>query len=151
MIDRKCLSVRLIGTLSAGVACLALSGCMSGLDIAGGASVDTSVATGSVPTGRSSDTVSDEVTVRNAVSSADIERTGGAPIAWANTSSGSAGVISNIAETRDNGTLCRDFITTRHSYQGIAQFRGRTCLLQTGEWHLMSFLPNDRPAASSKG
>lgn len=137
--------MRLIGTLSVCIVSLGLSGCMSGLDIAGGAPVDKSVSTGSVPSARSSDTISDEVTVRNAVSSADVQRIGSAPIAWANRSSGSAGVINNIAETHDNGTVCRDFTTTRHSYQGIAQFEGRTCLLQTGEWHLMRFLPHDLP------
>lgn len=149
--DRKCFRMRLIGALSVCAASLALSGCMSSLDLAGSGSVDTNVSTGSVPAGRSSDTVSDEVTVRNAVSSADVQRVGSAPIAWANTASGSAGVINNIAESHDNGTVCRDFTTTRHSYEGIAQFEGRTCLLQTGEWHLMRFLPHDQPSTASNG
>nr|WP_325440764.1 RT0821/Lpp0805 family surface protein [Pararhizobium sp.] len=124
--------------------CAVLSGCMSsGLDVAGSSSVDSTMATGSVPAGKSTDTISDELTVRNAVSSADIGKLGANPVPWANTNSGSAGVISSIEEKQQNGTLCRTFTTTRHSYQGIAKFDGNTCLLQNGEWHLMSFMPRD--------
>ena len=80
------------------------------------------------------------VAVRNAVSSADLARIGGSPIPWANSASGSAGVISSIAENRDNaGRPCRDFVTTRHSYQGIANYSGRTCLASSGEWLLLAF------------
>lgn len=117
---------------------LSLSGCMSdGLDFASGARVD-KTRTSSVP--GASEQLSDEMTVRNAVSSADIERNGGNPIPWANTASGSAGVIGQVAETRDtSGRTCRDFVTTRHSYQGIANFQGRTCITREGEWLLLNF------------
>ncbi|OJF98772.1 RT0821/Lpp0805 family surface protein [Pararhizobium antarcticum] len=119
---------------------LCLSGCMSaGLDLADTASVDTSLSTGSVPQSVNRDSLSDEVTVRNAVSSADVETTGGNPIPWANSNSGSAGVISSIEEDRSNGQVCRRFTTTRHSYQGIAKFDGNTCLLGNGEWYLTRF------------
>jgi len=119
-----------------------LSGCMSaGLDLADTAAVDKSVSTGSLPAAVNRDSLSDEVTVRNAVSSADVARTEGNPIPWANSSSGSAGVISSIEEDRSNGQICRRFTTTRHSYQGIAKFDGNTCLLGNGEWYLTSFGP----------
>jgi surface antigen len=125
--------------------CLAasgLSGCMGGgLDLAGSSDVDKTVATGSVPQPRNDEDNSDAITVRNAVSSADVTRVGGNPIPWANSSSGSAGVISSIAEEQVNGTVCRRFTTTRHSYQGIAKFDGNTCLLGDGQWYLTSFGP----------
>jgi hypothetical protein len=116
-----------------------LSGCMSGLDLFSDSNVDTTVRTNTVTNGNT-ERLSDEITVRNAVSSADILRTGGSPIPWANSASGSAGVISSIAENRDNnGRTCRDFVTTKHSYQGIANFSGRTCLGNSGEWLLLAF------------
>lgn len=118
-----------------------LSGCLGGLDFSGTPDVDRTVSTSSVPAVRTDEDNSDAVTVRNAVSSADVTRVAGNPIPWANTSSGSAGVISSIAEEQVNGTTCRRFTTTRHSYQGIAKFDGNTCLLGNGEWYLTSFGP----------
>ena len=117
-----------------------LSGCMSaGLDLAGSADVDRTLSTGSVPLVKNDENNADAITVRNAVSSADMDKVAGQPIPWANSTSGSAGVISSIAEEKINGTTCRRFTTTRHSYQGIAKFDGNTCLLGNGQWHLTSF------------
>lgn len=117
-----------------------LTGCMgAGLDITSN-DVDRSVATGSIPL-KSNESLSDAVTVQNAVSSADVSRADLGPIPWANSNSGSAGVISSINEEQVNGVTCRRFTTTRHSYQGIAKFDGNTCLMQNGEWMLTSFGP----------
>lgn len=113
----------------------------AGLDLAGSTTVDRTVATGSVPPAMNDEDNSDAITVRNAVSSADVSKIAGNPIPWANSTSGSAGVISSIAEEQVNGTTCRRFTTTRHSYQGIAKFDGNTCLLDNGEWYLTSFGP----------
>lgn len=117
-----------------------LSGCMSGLDLFSSESnVDKTVRTSTVSNGNT-DRLTDEITVRNAVSSADLAHAGGSPIPWANSASGSAGVISSIAENHDNaGRTCRDFVTTKHSYQGIASFTGRTCMGNAGEWMLLAF------------
>ncbi len=117
---------------------LLLSGCMSGsLDFVNSVGVDKSVSTNAVP--KAPDRVTDEITVRNAVSSADLAKVADSPIPWANASSGSAGVISRIEETREDSTICRNFTTTRHSYTGIANFSGRTCTLGNGDWKLLSF------------
>ena len=121
------------------VSAVALSGCMSGLDLFSGSKVDSTIRTNTVANGNV-ERLSDEATVRNAVSSADLARGGGSPIPWANSASGSAGVISTIAENRDGaGRTCRDFVTTKHSYQGIANYSGRTCLANSGEWLLLAF------------
>jgi hypothetical protein len=126
-----------------GAAMLPLSGCMTGgFDFLGDSKVDRSVATGTVPqTPPSTDTLSDEMTVRNAVTSADIQRMAGQPLPWANSSTGSAGVIDTIVENNDQGQVCRQFRTTRHSYAGIAKFYGKTCLVGGGNWQLLSFQP----------
>ncbi len=102
--------------------------------------VDRSVKTSTIPQAApTSDSISDEVTVGNAVTSADISKTAGQPLAWANASTGSAGVIDKIVENNDSGVICRQFTTTRHSYVGIAKFAGKTCLVNSGNWQLMSF------------
>jgi hypothetical protein len=139
--DTKVFS-RLTGLAALCLAAGALSGCMgAGLGLASSSDVDRTVATGSVPQPSNEEDNVDAITVRNAVSSADVTKMTGNPIPWANSSSGSAGVISNIAEEEVNGTICRSFTTTRHSYQGIANFNGQTCMLGTGEWYLTSFGP----------
>lgn len=85
------------------------------------------------------DSVSDEVTVRNAVSSADISKPGPVVIPWANTSTGSAGVINAITEENNGSYVCRVFTTTRHSYRGISNFGGKACLVGSGEWQMINF------------
>ncbi|CAN7211731.1 RT0821/Lpp0805 family surface protein [Rhizobium sp. LjRoot98] len=138
--DTKGLS-RLSGIAAVCLAATILSGCLGGLDFSGTPEVDRTVSTNSVPSVRSDEDNSDALTVKNAVSSADVTRIAGNPIPWANSSSGSTGVISSISEEQVNGTTCRRFTTTRHSYQGIAKFDGNTCLLGNGQWYLTSFGP----------
>ena len=130
---------RCLGVAAVMMSGAVLSGCMSGLDLFSDSNVDKTVRTSTVSNG-STERLTDEITVRNAVSSADILRSGGSPIPWANSASGSAGVISSIAENHDTaGRTCRDFVTTKHSYQGIASFTGRTCMGSSGEWLLLAF------------
>jgi hypothetical protein len=85
------------------------------------------------------DSVSDEATVRNAVSSADISKPAPIAIPWANTSTGSAGVVNEITEENNGSYICRIFKTTRHSYRGISNFNGKACLVGSGEWQMISF------------
>ncbi len=119
----------------------ALGGCVGGgMDYLSSAKVDRSVSTGTVPAAPvTTDSISDEATVRNAVTSADLHKLNGQSIPWANASTGSAGVIDTIVESNGSGVVCRQFRTTRHSYEGIANFSGRTCLVGLGEWQLLSF------------
>ncbi|WP_246660211.1 RT0821/Lpp0805 family surface protein [Rhizobium sp. FKL33] len=118
-----------------------LSGCFGGGMMPGLDSADRSLTTGSVPapTPAQTEKESDENTVRNAVSSADLSKMGTASIPWANASTGSAGVISSITEETNGGFACRTFTTTRHSYRGISNFAGQACLVGEGEWRLVRF------------
>jgi hypothetical protein len=104
---------------------------------------DTKMVTSSVdnPQNRTpADTVSDEVTIRNAVSSADLMRmSGSVTIPWANTTTGSAGVVTSIREENNGSYVCRTFITTRHSYRGISNYGGKACLVGSGEWQVVAF------------
>jgi hypothetical protein len=120
---------------------LMVSGCTStSFDFFGGSKVDRNISTSTVPK-RADETVSDQLTVLNAVTSADIVRLAGAPLPWANTSTGSAGVISALSEMPVNSTVCRSFITTRHSYDGVSRVKGRACLADAGQWTMLSFEP----------
>lgn len=123
---------------------LALAGCTSSLDLFGSTSKpDRSISTGTIPANASQPhseaTLSDETTVSNAVSSSDLAKVGNSTVPWANTTTGSAGVVSQIREARNDGHVCRDFMTTRHSYEGIAMFAGQTCLTGNGDWMLTAF------------
>jgi len=117
----------------ASVALLCLAGCVSGgTDVISTAKVD---GTGAIVS------VSDETTVRDAVSSAELIKIQGQPLPWANASTGSAGVIDTIVENTALGALCRQFHTTRHAYNGISNYYGRACLVDGGNWQLLSFRP----------
>ncbi|WP_454287917.1 RT0821/Lpp0805 family surface protein [Rhizobium arsenicireducens] len=117
---------------------LPISGCFGGGMDLFGSDVDRSISTHTVSTRKSDEGRSDELTVQNAVSSADLSRAGN-PLPWANAATGSAGVVTTIQEQKANGVVCRDFSTTRHSYEGIASFSGKTCTTGSGQWQLMSF------------
>lgn len=120
---------------------LPLAGCASGLTV-GKSSVDhamhTSTVTSAVPDQTS---VSDSLTIRNAVSAADIEALKEVPLAWANTETGSRGTISGVSESRAAGVLCRSFTASRESYDGVGLYKGEACLGDRGSWRMREFKP----------
>jgi 17 kDa outer membrane surface antigen len=105
------------------------------------AGTDPSLVTNSVPEtpSASPDQISDEATIRNAVSSANLGVLGPKPLSWANQDTGSSGSVSEIAEAKEDGQLCRKFKTSRESFEGIALFAGKACLEDSGEWAMSSF------------
>jgi hypothetical protein len=124
-------------------ALLQLCACASGLDL-GKAEVDKTFYTSSVPAGPSADAIdpsqlSDVATIRNAISSADVEQAGGKALAWANSDTGSRGSITDLVEYKDNGALCRRFQATRESFDGVSMFSGDACLATAGAWRMRSF------------
>ncbi len=123
-------------------ACLALSACGAGGFSLEKAEVDKSLYTSNVPaaaTPYDANRYSDEATIRNAVTSADIETLGGAPLPWANADTGARGQITALAETKQAGTLCRRFTATRESFDGVRLFRGQACMVGAGAWRMQSF------------
>ncbi|MBY3464254.1 hypothetical protein HFN80_09545 [Rhizobium laguerreae] len=52
---------------------------------------------------------------------------GATALAWANPSTGSAGVIEQIDASKDGPDGCRGFVTSRQSLEGIARFYGVAC------------------------
>lgn len=107
------------------------------------AEVDQSILTSTVPaTAARRDTVtaSDETTIRNAVSSSDIATARGKPLPWANADTGSRGVITAMAERKqEDGLLCRSFTTSRESFDGVALYTGDVCTAGAGVWRMVAF------------
>lgn len=130
------------------LAVFALSGCGARGFSIDDAVPDRSIVTGSVssePAPSSSDVgaISDEMTIRNAVSSALVEELSPEGIGWANAETGSRGAISAITESRDSGYLCRAFTASRESFDGVRLYRGETCLGSAKLWVMKSFVPVD--------
>lgn len=82
---------------------------------------------------------SDQNTVRNAVSAADINHADTQAMAWANADTGASGVISDIQERRAGDTICRQFRTSRQRFDGVALYDGEACTKGHGEWTLTRF------------
>ena len=126
---------------------LMISGCASGgLDMLG-VGTDKQIKTGSVPKGSganaeaNTEVSSDEVTVRNAVSSVNLFELGDKPLSWANVGTGSQGAITAIEEFEYKTLRCRKFIASRESFDGVALFSGEVCLQGDGDWVMKKFQP----------
>ena len=124
-------------------ALLALPACASGGFSMKKAEIDRSLYTSDIPADarKPADALrlSDEVTIRNAVSSADLDTLGGAPVAWANSASGARGSITGLAEYKESNLLCRRFTTTRESFDGVLLFKGEACMVTSGAWKMTAF------------
>lgn len=142
--DKRSRSLSAAAPLAASIlASLILTGCGMGSMSTTDAAVDHTTITANIPAAAQSadpERSSDETTIRNAVSSADIS-TGTSALAWANADTGSRGAISSVVETQESGTVCRKFRTTRESFDGIAIFDGKTCMVNPGSWQLTAFQP----------
>jgi hypothetical protein len=106
------------------------------------AEVDRSLLTSSAPDPTApldQDRASDQTTIRNAVSSADIEELAGQAVPWANSGTGSRGSITELVELEDNGQTCRRFKASRESFDGVAMFQGEVCLAGAGAWRVQDF------------
>ncbi|RWP51929.1 RT0821/Lpp0805 family surface protein [Mesorhizobium sp.] len=124
------------------LAVLPLAACGGGGFSLEQAEVDRTILTSSTPASASpidQDRASDQTTIRNAVSSADIQELGGQAVPWANSDTGSRGSITELAESRDNGQLCRRFTASRESFDGVALFKGEVCLAGAGAWRMQDF------------
>ncbi|RUY20528.1 hypothetical protein EN981_36435, partial [Mesorhizobium sp. M7A.F.Ca.CA.001.13.2.1] len=89
---------------------LPLAACGAGGFSLGKAEVDRSILTSSTSASAapaSLDRDSDQTTIGNAVSSADIEQLGGQAVPWANAGTSSRGSITDLAELKDTGQTCR--------------------------------------------
>ncbi len=131
----------------AGVAmffCLLLAGCGAGGLTVENAAPDRSIQTGSLSPDREGSedrqAISDRITIQNAVSSADLARMEDG-VAWANAETGNSGLVVVIQEHKADGVLCRIFTTRKESYDGVALYKGETCMGRDGNWHMRMLEP----------
>lgn len=125
-------------------AALPLAACGAGGFSLEKAEVDRSIITSSAPsspTAPAADNDSDQTTIGNAVSSADIKELGGQAVPWANAGTGSRGAITELVELKDGGLTCRRFSATRESFDGVALYKGELCLADAGGWRMQEFKP----------
>ncbi|MDG4876546.1 RT0821/Lpp0805 family surface protein [Mesorhizobium sp. WSM4935] len=124
-------------------AALSLAGCGAGGFSLEKIDVDRSIVTSSTPSSSAApataDKDSDQTTIGNAVSSADIKELGGQPVPWANAGTGSRGAITELVELKDGGLTCRRFSATRESFDGVALYKGELCLAGAGGWRMQEF------------
>ncbi|PSM18367.1 MULTISPECIES: RT0821/Lpp0805 family surface protein [Nitratireductor] len=122
-----------------------LGGCVSSGFGLGDDGLDRSLVTGAVQPAPAAvvdtETRSDEATIRNAVTSANLETLGGGTLSWANAETGSRGEVATIVELERDGVRCRRFRVSRESFQGVALFDGETCLTPGAGWWTRSFEP----------
>ncbi len=105
------------------------------------ADTDPSLVTGSVQREALSDSAqtSDANTIRNAISAANLDMSGGVPLPWANRDTGSRGTVNQINESEKDGIVCRKFETSRESFEGISLYQGDVCLGADGQWFMQEF------------
>ncbi|PSJ62540.1 RT0821/Lpp0805 family surface protein [Kumtagia ephedrae] len=124
------------------LAAAGLSGCAAGIGL-DTVEADRTIVTGNVGNAVAipddPDQLSDEATIRNAVSAADVELLKGAPIPWANAETGSRGAISGLVEEKIAEMPCRRFTTSRERFDGIALYRGEVCMVAPGAWQVKDF------------
>ena len=102
------------------------------------AAPDRTAVTGSIPQRAPSD-LSDEATVRNAVSSAIVGEIDDDGIGWANVGTGSRGTIRDVSERKEAGRLCRSFVTTLESFDGVHLYSGEACVDGGRQWAMHRF------------
>ena len=89
---------------------------------------------GNIPT-----VISDNDIILDAVAQADVKTGPWQDIEWNHPATGDGGVISYIREKRSARSVCRSFTTSKHSYDGIAQYNGEICRARMSrEWTLKS-------------
>lgn len=115
---------------------LGLAACASG-NLLKRAETDRSIVTGSIP--KATAVVTDEETIRNAVTSVDPKGLGPDGLAWMNPSTGASGQITGLTEYQQNGHLCRRFSTSVTRFDGVGLYHGEVCLGNEGGWLLRTF------------
>jgi surface antigen len=117
---------------------ICLAACASG-NMLSRAEKDRSIITGSIRPNETASAITDEDTIRNAVTSVDPKKLDAAGVAWTNPSSGASGQITGLIEFQDNGKLCRSFTASVTRFDGVSLYHGEACLRNEGGWQLRAF------------
>jgi surface antigen len=121
---------------------MALAACASG-NFLKRAETDRSIITGSIPStsmmAPMAASITDEDTIRNAVTSVDPNTLGPNGLAWTNPTTGASGQITGLTEFQDDGHLCRRFSTSMARFDGVGLYHGEACLQNSGGRQLRAF------------
>ena len=117
-------------------AMLAVSGCISsGLGLY--PAPDRIAVTSSIPEVPA--LLSNDDIIRMTVAEADVTKGFFHQLSWSNLATGDGGVVSYVRESGKVRQVCREFIVSKHSYDGVAQNMGEICRARTGQnWALNS-------------
>ncbi len=120
---------------------LLVSGCLgSGLGL--GTGPDRSTITGSIST--VPDVLSDDDLIKMTVAEADVTKGFIHHLPWANLTTGDGGVVSYVRENGGVRRVCREFIASKHSYDGVAQYMGEICRARMSQdWTLETMEKQD--------
>jgi surface antigen len=99
--------------------------------IACGCSTTEPLVTASLPL-PSQTVLTDKAVIADTVGKSDV---GFAPLAWANPSTGSAGVIQQVSPSLGNQT-CRQFVTSHQTIAGTSEVRGTVCPSDGRHWKI---------------
>lgn len=115
-----------------------VSGCLGGgLGLDSVVTPDTSLHSGSIP--YNADDFSDNEVIRSTVAQADVSDGFIQDIPWLNTANGNTGTVSFIRDNSSVKKICRDFVVSKHSFDGISQYTGQICRTRlTKSWTLDS-------------
>ncbi len=115
-----------------------LAGCMTnGIGFSTFAQPDRDVITGSI--GDYPALQSDDDIIKTTVAEANVKQGSLQNIPWSNIATGNGGIVSYVGERRSVTEICREFLASKHSYDGISQYHGKICRTRMGKsWTLQS-------------
>ncbi|MBW8640154.1 hypothetical protein K1W69_23365 [Hoeflea sp. WL0058] len=91
------------------------------------------------PAGVATEQGSDENSILAAVAGAEPGTPPTVALAWTNEQNGNSGSVTIVGEEGKDTQLCRTFIASRQSYNGVSQFTGEACRNRRGaDWYLNS-------------
>ena len=122
-------------------ATLIISSCVSsGLGL--GSGPDRGVVTGSISA--VPELLSDDDLIKMTVAETDVTQGFIQHLPWANLETGDGGVVSYVRENGGVRQVCREFIVSKHSYAGVAQYMGEICRARMSQdWTLKSMEKQD--------
>ena len=118
-------------------ACVGTGGGLDDVDQSGNAPV-------TVMAGETVTEGTDERIILSAVVSAPPSGDATTQVPWTNKENGDSGTVSYISETEEGQSVCRSFIVSKQSYDGINQLSGKACRAKGGiVWTLKSLDPRE--------
>ena len=103
---------------------------------------DRSMVTSAIPDSVAN--LTNEDLIRLAVADADVKKGMIQDIPWTNPKTGDGGTVSYVREAGKVGQVCREFIVSKHRYDGVSQYQGEICRVRLGkDWVLKSIEMQD--------